>query len=124
MCLGQNGFSEGTARLRIPLAGGFGTVYACAYGDACRNRIRCCRAVAWLRRRDRLVLVDDILTIDKPAVFPVNKDRPIFFALAMADVLLTIDRADCGRLLGTLRRKLPEQDWQHVRFLAGMPEIY
>jgi hypothetical protein len=35
--LGQTGLSEGTARLRIPLADGFGTVYACAYGDACRN---------------------------------------------------------------------------------------
>ena len=56
----------------------------------------------WLRLRDRLVLVDDVLTIDKPAVFPVTKDRPILFsALAMADVLLTLDRADFGRLLGT-----------------------
>lgn len=30
---------------------------------------------AWLRLRTQLVLVDDVLTIDKPAVFPVNKDR-------------------------------------------------
>jgi predicted nucleic acid-binding protein len=58
--------------------------------------------VTWLRLRERLVLVDDVLTIDKPAVFPVNKDRPILFsALATADVLLTLDRADFGRLLGT-----------------------
>ena len=58
--------------------------------------------VAWLRLRPRLDLVDDVLTIDKPAVFPVNKDRPILFsALATADVLLTLDRADFGRLLGT-----------------------
>jgi predicted nucleic acid-binding protein len=57
---------------------------------------------AWLRLRNRLVLVDDVLTIDKPAVFPVNKDRPILFsALATADVLLTLDRVDFGRLLGT-----------------------
>ena len=56
----------------------------------------------WLRLRDRLVLVDDMLTIDKPAVFPVTKDRPILFsALATADVLLTLDRVDFGRLLGT-----------------------
>ena len=55
----------------------------------------------WLRLRDRLVLVDDVLTIDKPAVFPVNKDRPILFsALATADALMTLDRADFGRLLG------------------------
>ena len=58
--------------------------------------------VAWLRLRARLDLVDDVLTIDKPAVFPVNKDRPILFsALATADILLTLDRADFGRLLGT-----------------------
>jgi hypothetical protein len=50
----------------------------------------------------RLVLVDDVVTIDKPAVFPVTKDRPILFsALAMADVLLTLDRANSRRLLGT-----------------------
>jgi len=58
--------------------------------------------VAWLRLRARLDLVDDVLTIDRPAMFPVNKDRPILFsALATADVLLTLDRADFGRLLGT-----------------------
>ena len=35
-------------------------------------------------------------------MFPVKKDRPILFsALATADVLLTLDRADFGRLLGT-----------------------
>ena len=56
----------------------------------------------WVRLRERLVLVDDVLTIDKPAVFPVNKDRPILFsALATADVLLTLDRADFGRLRST-----------------------
>ncbi|MCE9631490.1 MAG: hypothetical protein K8S94_12355 [Planctomycetia bacterium] len=38
------------------------------------------------------------MTIDKPAVFPVEKDRPILFsALASADVLLTLDRADFSR---------------------------
>jgi len=56
---------------------------------------------AWLRLRSALVVVDDVLTIDKPAVFPVEKDRPILFsALASADVLLTLDRADFSRLLG------------------------
>ena len=55
----------------------------------------------WLQLRNQLVLVDDVLTIDKPAVFPVEKDRPIHFgALASADVLLTLDRADFRRLLG------------------------
>ncbi len=46
-------------------------------------------------------IVDDVLTIDKPAVFPVEKDRPILFgALASADVLLTLDRIDFRRLGG------------------------
>ena len=58
--------------------------------------------VTWLRLRNQLVVVDDVLTIDKPAVFPVEKDRPILFgALASADVLLTLDRVDFGRLLGS-----------------------
>ena len=35
---------------------------------------------AWLRLRSQLVIVDDVLTIDKPAVFPVEKDRPILFS--------------------------------------------
>jgi hypothetical protein len=56
----------------------------------------------WLRLSSQLIIVDDVLTIDKPAVFPVSKDRPILFsALATADVLLTLDRADFGRLLGS-----------------------
>lgn len=55
----------------------------------------------WVRLRLQLSLVDDVLTLDKPAVFPVKKDRPILFsALANADILLTLDRADFGRLLG------------------------
>lgn len=56
---------------------------------------------SWLRLRSQLVVVDDVLTIDKPAVFPVERDRPVLFgALASADVLLTLDRADFSRLLG------------------------
>ena len=58
---------------------------------------------SWLRIRSQLVVVDDVLTIERPAVFPVEKDRPILFsALASADVLLTLDRADFSRLLGDL----------------------
>lgn len=56
----------------------------------------------WLRLRSQLIIADDVLTIDRPSVFPVSKDRPILFsALATADVLLTLDRADFGRLLGS-----------------------
>ena len=55
----------------------------------------------WIRLRQNLLLHDDVLTLEWPAVFPVTKDRPVLFsALAWADVLLTLDRADFGRLLG------------------------
>jgi predicted nucleic acid-binding protein len=57
--------------------------------------------VAWANLRSQLVVFDDVLTADLPTVFPVSKDRPILFgALAWADVLLTLDQGDFGRLLG------------------------
>lgn len=44
--------------------------------------------------------MDDILTLDRPAVFHAGKDRPILFsALAWADVLLTLDQGDFGGLM-------------------------
>jgi hypothetical protein len=54
------------------------------------------------RIRPELVLMDDVLTLDRIAVFGPAKDRPILFsALAWAEVLLTLDRTDFGHLLGT-----------------------
>ena len=39
-----------------------------------------------------ILIMDDVLTIDRPVVFDVGKDRPILFsALAWADVLLTLE---------------------------------
>jgi hypothetical protein len=55
----------------------------------------------WARLRPELLLVDDVVTLDQPAVFEPTKDRPILFsALAWSEVLLTLDRADFGALLG------------------------
>ena len=55
----------------------------------------------WARLRPALLLMDDVLTLDRPAVFEGGKDRPILFsALAWADVLLTLDRSDFGGLMG------------------------
>ena len=55
----------------------------------------------WARLRDDLLVLDDVLTLDRPVVFSVSKDRPILFsALAWADVLLTLDRGDFSDLLG------------------------
>ena len=55
----------------------------------------------WNRLLDELLLMDDVFTVDRPAVFAPAKDRPILFsALAWADVLLTLDRGDFETLLG------------------------
>jgi hypothetical protein len=55
----------------------------------------------WLCLRPCLLIVDDVLVLDRPVVFAASKDRPILFtALASADVLLTLDRVDFGGLLG------------------------
>jgi hypothetical protein len=57
---------------------------------------------SWAQLRTELVLMDDVLTLDRAAVFEPAKDRPILFsALAWSEVLLTLDRADFGALLGT-----------------------
>lgn len=62
----------------------------------------------WARLRPNLVVVDDVLTLDRAAVFEPAKDRPILFgAVAWADVLLTLDRADFGALLGSTFYGLP-----------------
>lgn len=58
-------------------------------------------AAEWDALRKDLLFMEDVLTVDRSAVFPVSKDRPILFsALAWADVLLTLDRADFGEVLG------------------------
>lgn len=54
-------------------------------------------SAAWAQLRTKLLIMGDVLTLDRPTVFPVGKDRPILFsALAWADVLLTLDRGDFG----------------------------
>jgi predicted nucleic acid-binding protein len=56
----------------------------------------------WAALRPCILVMDDVLTLDLPSVFPVAKDRPILFgALAWADVLLTLDRGDFETLLGS-----------------------
>ncbi len=55
----------------------------------------------WIRLRQQMMLLDDVVTLDRPAVFPAGKDRPVLFgALAWADVLLTLDQGDFGSVLG------------------------
>ena len=59
-------------------------------------------ATDWNQLHAELLLMGDVFTADRPAVFTAAKDRPILFgALAWADVLLTLDRGDFGELLGS-----------------------
>ena len=56
----------------------------------------------WAQLRSMLVLVRDVWTMDRPAVFGPAKDRPVLFtAAAWAEVLLTLDRGDFGTVMGT-----------------------
>jgi predicted nucleic acid-binding protein len=56
----------------------------------------------WRILRPALAVVTDELTHPWPVVFPAAKDRPVLFtAASMADVLLTLDRADFGALFTT-----------------------
>lgn len=63
---------------------------------------------AWSELRAALTIQDDVLTLDRAAVFAAAKDRPVLFsALAWSEVLLTLDRADFADLLGRQFYGLP-----------------
>ena len=54
----------------------------------------------WQLLRPALAVVADELTYPWPVIFPAAKDRPVLFtAAAVADVLLTLDRADFGSVM-------------------------
>jgi predicted nucleic acid-binding protein len=55
----------------------------------------------WLRLRLQLIVVDDVVSPDRPVAFAASKDRPILFtALAWSTVLLTLDKADFADVIG------------------------
>ena len=57
--------------------------------------------LVWPQLLTQLMKVPDVVTSERPVVFSASKDRPILLsALAWADVLLTLDRADFLDLLG------------------------
>ena len=77
------------------------TPYVIAETEANLPDLQSPAASEWEALRSRLAVTDDVLTLDRPAVFGPAKDRPILFsALAWADVLLTLDRNDFGSLMG------------------------
>ena len=62
----------------------------------------------WIALRSKISLVDDVVSIDQALVFPANKDRPVLItALAWADILLTLDREDFIKVLGSSCYGLP-----------------
>ena len=62
----------------------------------------------WQRLEEQLSIVADVVSLDRALVFPVAKDRPVLVtALAWADVLLTLDRADFTNLLGSACYGMP-----------------
>ncbi len=74
----------------------------------------------WLRIRPQVTVVDDVVSLDWPVIFAASKDQPILFtALAWADVLITLDKADFADVLGGtfygLQVLLPYDFLQHER---------
>jgi hypothetical protein len=54
----------------------------------------------------KLLVRDDVLTLNQPVVFPVSKDRrALFRALAWADILLTLDQTGFARAATCRRRR-------------------
>ena len=63
---------------------------------------------AWQQLEPQLSFVPDVVSLDRALVFHVAKDRPVLVtALAWADVLLTLDRADFIGLLGSACYGMP-----------------
>ena len=55
----------------------------------------------WARLRSPLIMVDDVVSVDRIVIFPTGKDRPVLLtALAFAQVLLTLDQDDFTGFLG------------------------
>ena len=85
-----------------------------ALGEVMRNlaKLPVVATAEWVHLRPQLVIVDDVVSLDRPVVFFASKDRPILFtALAWSHTLLTLDREDFTKSLGGqfygLRVRLP-----------------
>jgi len=65
-----------------------------------KHRLSAAARSEWQLLRPALAVVADELTYPWLVVFPATKDRPVLFtAAAVADVLLTLDRADFGSVM-------------------------
>lgn len=100
------GSRQGASRAIFDLAGAQGwRLLASNYviREAQKNvqvRLSTTANIEWQSLRSALTVVADELTHPWPVVFPATKDRPVLFtAAAVADVLLTLDRADFGSVM-------------------------
>jgi predicted nucleic acid-binding protein len=100
------GSQRGASRLLFTSAAAHGwdlLVSPYALGEVAANlaSVGAAAIAAWPLLQSQVIQVPDVLTVDRPVVFAPAKDRPILLsALAWADVLLTLDRADFLGLLG------------------------
>ena len=123
--LAAAGSANGSSRALFSFAATQGWILICspyALNEALRNlpKLPVSATMEWLRLRPQVTVVDDVVSLDWPVVFAASKDRPILFtALAWADVLLTLDKADFADVLGGtfygLRVMLPYDFLQHER---------
>ncbi|MBI4517163.1 MAG: hypothetical protein HY699_15260 [Deltaproteobacteria bacterium] len=126
------GSAKGSSRAIFHLAPAAGwTLVSSAYAinEVIRNlpKLPAAGTVEWLRLRPQLMIVDDIVSLDRPVIFAASKDRPILFtALACSRTLLTLDREDFADLLGGqfygLRVRLPYEFLAEER-VAGRLKI-
>jgi predicted nucleic acid-binding protein len=119
------GSSQGASRALFQLAPQTGWALVTspyAVNEVAKNLVKFPRSATavWAGLRPQLALVDDVLAMNLPSVFPSGKDRPILLsALAWAQVLLTLDREDFVGLLGGqfygLRIRLPYEFLEEER---------
>lgn len=108
VALAACGSAAGASRAVFDLAGAQGwRLLTCDYvlrevERNVRERLPEPVLLEWRKLRQALAVVADELTHPWPVVFPATKDRPVLFtAASMADVLLTLDRADFGAVMTT-----------------------
>lgn len=107
------GSSTGSSHAVISAAAEQGWTLVCSpwvVGEVTRNlsKLPVAATSRWVNVRSQLDLAEDIVTLDRIVVFPIGKDRPVLLtALASAQVLLTLDRADFVGFLGRRFYGLP-----------------
>jgi predicted nucleic acid-binding protein len=72
-------------------------------GEVIRNlrKLPASATAEWVKLRRSLIMVDDVVTLDRIVIFPAHKDRPVLLtAFASSQALLTLDRGDFAGFLG------------------------